>query len=70
METTEYDCGLKARCQDKVKMTDDYEIYEQKCKAIREANAELLDGFRAWIVLYAIRGGFRPHGQRESFGTP
>lgn len=31
-------------------MTDEYEVYEQKCKAIREANAELLDGFKTWMT--------------------
>ena len=30
-------------------MTDEYEVYEQKCKAIREANAKLLEGFGAWM---------------------
>ena len=31
-------------------MTDEYDTWEQKCKAIREANAELLEGFKAWMA--------------------
>jgi len=31
-------------------MTDEYEIYEEKCAAIRKANAELLEGFTAWMM--------------------
>lgn len=31
-------------------MTDEYDDYEKKCKAIREANADLLDGFKAWMA--------------------
>ncbi len=31
-------------------MTDEYEVYEQKCKAVREVNAKLLDGFEAWLA--------------------
>jgi hypothetical protein len=31
-------------------MTDEYEAYEKKCKAIREENAELLEGFKAWMT--------------------
>jgi len=31
-------------------MTDEYEVYEQKCKTTREVNAELLAGFEAWLA--------------------
>jgi len=31
-------------------MTDEYEVYEQKCKAVREVNADLLDGFESWLA--------------------
>ncbi len=49
-------------------MTDEYEIFEKKCRAIQKANKKLLEGFREWMKAKGLgEATVKKHAQNTDF---